>query len=248
MKSILLVIAAGLALSACGSEGDTASSPVDLTPSETATTTAAQSSSTPTGTGTTPRPRQVEASALLLTKDDLIGTGWTSSDDTNPAADPSQPNSQPPCRDQTTALSVQGLIDEDAAAWYSYTGDIREAISSQVYVYSDVALAISAMANYRAVASSCSNWQSGGTGTPYAFSEMQELFDASAGEETLARELRTASLAFPDIAADNQYWVATRNENIVVQTTYTPSTLLDRGTGRSRTVDLALRSAGKADS
>ena len=213
------------------------------TSAPTATTTA------PSSATTSPKKvKQVEASALLLTSEDLIGTGWKSSDDTNPAADPSQPISQPICRDQAAALSVPGLADEAHAAWYASTGDEPEAISSAAYVYSDVATAISAMANYRSTAVSCVNWQDGGTGSPYAFSEEQVLFDASAGEETIARELRTSSTAFPDVAPGIVYWVAARNQNIVVQTTYAPNGLLDIGTGRSRTVELAVLSAGKANS
>lgn len=123
-----------------------------------------------------------------------------------------------------------------------------ESVSSHAFVYTDAAAATSALASYRDLVSRCTRWENGKSpsGRPATFGE-QELFDAPAGEESVARQSGIVHPYFTGIPTFRTYWVASRVGQSIVQITYDPEWPLDTKQGREKANGLAAVAAANVE-
>lgn len=173
--------------------------------------------------------------------------GWKPQSDTDPEATELQETTQPECSNQSWSLRTGTMTDKAGAAWTFDAAAQVETISSQSFVYTDAASATAALASYRDIASRCTSWQSVVTEKGYTYAETQELFDAPAGEESVARQGRTSLIRYPDILTGPVYWVTSRVGQSIVQITYSPGTLLGTNQGREQALELASVAASNVE-
>jgi len=183
------------------------------------------------------------AEELLLTDDELIGSGWNPDEDTDPEAAEVQASSQPECSNQSWTLKTPEVVDDAASAWHFDSAAEVELITSQAWTYSSADAASAALAAYRDIASRCVSWDAADTGSGYAYHEQQELFDVPVAEEALGRHGTPSSIKYPEVGSFPMYWVAARNGSQVVQVTYRPGSLLSAPEGRARVETLAATSS-----
>lgn len=205
-----------------------------VTSATAASTTRSTSTSTPV-----PEPKVPQARELLLWTDQLPGTGWNPVSDADPESAERQEASQPECSNQSWMLRTAALRDEAAAGWSFDAAAEVEAITSQVFVYSDERAAETALAAYREVTGRCMSWQMGTNRSGYAFQHDQGLFDAPIATESVARTETTSMISYPDVPAAALHWVSARSGSTIVQVTYRPGSLLGSTEGQQRTIELA---------
>ncbi|MDV8015949.1 sensor domain-containing protein [Rhodococcus sp. IEGM 1241] len=238
-------------LAACSSEGGYAESPTEPSPTTVSstipspTTTSAPASAT--NSLSVPVATPPSAQNLLLSAAQLPGAGWTPQSDTDPEATELQETTQPECSNQSWILRSAGMTDMAGASWTFDAAAEVETISSQAFVYPDAAAATAALASYRDLVGRCTSWQSVLTSKGYTYAETQEMFDASVGEESVARQTGTSHVRLTDLPTFRMYWVTSRVGQTIVQVTYRPGSLLGTDQGRDQALELASTAGSTAE-
>lgn len=185
---------------------------------------------------------------LLLSASQLPEPGWTPLTGTDPESSEPPGPTQPECSNQSRTLRTAEMTGTASAAWKNESDVGVESVSSHAFVYTDAAAATSALASYRDLVSRCTRWENGKSpsGRPATFGE-QELFDAPAGEESVARQSGIVHPYFTDIPTFRTYWVASRVGQSIVQITYDPEWPLDTKQGREKANGLAAVAAANVE-